>query len=194
MSKRKVVKKPRNIKSSVGVPKGLGSRFNPERREFNFKVGNKIWQQRTKHGREALFSSAALLEQEAATYFQWCDDNPWMVNEARTESHGSGGGSSTTIVEVPAGRPYTWPALCSYLGCSESYFRTFKSTHKDGPLDFLTVIEWIEQTIYNQKFEGASIGVFNANIISRDLGLVDKQSTEHSIADDSKKHFPFGEG
>lgn len=186
------MKKPRNIKSSVGVPKGLGSRFNPERKEFNFKKGNKIWQQRSKHGRDALFASADLLEVAAAEYFEWCDNNPWMVNEARTESHGNGSGSSTTIVEVPAGRPYTWPALCSYLGCSESYFRAFKSTHKDSHLDFLAVIDWIEQMIYNQKFEGASIGVFNANIISRDLGLIDKQSMDVGVTEDSKKLFPFG--
>lgn len=193
MSKSKVVKKPRNIKSSVGVPKGLGSKFNPDRVRGQFANGNKIWQQRTKHGREALFSSAALLESEAAVYFQWCDDNPWMVNEARTESHGNGGGSSTTIVEVPAGRPYTWPALCSYLGCSEGYFRTFKVTTGKNKPDFLAVIDWIEQMIYNQKFEGASIGMFNANIISRDLGLIDKQSMDVGVTEDAKKLFPFGQ-
>ena len=29
--------------------------------------------------------------------------------------------------------------------------------------------------MYSQKFEGAASGIFNANIIARDLGLSDKQ-------------------
>ena len=37
---------------------------------------------------------------------------------------------------------------------------------------------------YQQKFEGATTGKFNANIIARDLGLVDKQKL--TVSDDSK--------
>jgi len=74
----------------------------------------------------------------------------------------------------------TLSQLCLYLGCNEAYFRTFKHQLKDGEKDFNTVIDQIEQTIYNQKFQGASGNLLNANIIARDLGLVDKQETEHS--------------
>ena len=38
----------------------------------------------------------------------------------------------------------------------------------------MSVIHKIEDCIYNQKFEGAIIGLYNANIIARDLGLSDK--------------------
>lgn len=34
--------------------------------------------------------------------------------------------------------------------------------------------------MYAQKFEGASVGAFNANIIARDLGLIDKKEVEHA--------------
>ena len=44
----------------------------------------------------------------------------------------------------------------------------------DDEKDFSSVITRIEQTIYAQKFEGAAVGSFNANIIARDLGLKDK--------------------
>jgi hypothetical protein len=41
--------------------------------------------------------------------------------------------------------------------------------------DFSEVIHAIEEIIRTQKFEGAAVGAFNANIIARDLGMVDKK-------------------
>jgi hypothetical protein len=32
--------------------------------------------------------------------------------------------------------------------------------------------------IFNQKFSGAAVGAFNANIIARELGLADNQKVE----------------
>ena len=37
--------------------------------------------------------------------------------------------------------------------------------------------------IRTQKFEGASAGLLNANIIARDLGLSDKTELEHGVTD-----------
>ncbi|MFC0183379.1 terminase small subunit [Pseudarcicella hirudinis] len=45
---------------------------------------------------------------------------------------------------------------------------------------FLEVITRIEEIVYVQKFEGAAVGAFNANIIARDLGLADKQNIDLS--------------
>lgn len=195
MSKSKVVKKPRAMKASDGVPKGnVKYRGAPSN---SFMVGNKDWQQRSKHGRDTLFGEAKLLLEAATEYFRWCDENPIYVNEVKTESvsygGGEGGESKSVIVKVPIARPYTWPALCRYLQCSEGYFRAFKSTHKEGAADFISVIEHIEQTIYSNQFEGASVGTYNANIISRALGLVDKQSMDVGVTEDAKKLFPFGQ-
>ena len=44
--------------------------------------------------------------------------------------------------------------------------------------DFLTIISYIEETCYSQKFEGAAADFFNSNIIARDLGLVDKKQLD----------------
>jgi hypothetical protein len=32
--------------------------------------------------------------------------------------------------------------------------------------------------MFTQKFSGAAVGIFNANIISRDLGLIDKKQID----------------
>jgi len=42
---------------------------------------------------------------------------------------------------------------------------------KDVSKDFSELVTRIEQLIYNQKLEGASVGAFNSSIIASDLGL-----------------------
>lgn len=133
---------------------------------------NAFWKNRTKHGRDKLFTTPDLLWKAATEYFQWCDDNPWIKNEAIKSGDFAG-----KIVKVPTSRPYTLTALCLYLGVDTSYFRKFKENLKEEEEDFFTVITRIEETIYSQKFEGAAVGAFNANIISRDLGLADNHNS-----------------
>lgn len=129
--------------------------------------GNQFWNLRSKHGRDKLFASAKLLWAAACEYFQWCDDNPWTKKDWV--------GKDADEVTRETQRPYTLSGLCLYLDCSTSYFREFKSNPPKDSEDFLTVITRIEEVIYTNKFEGAAVGAFNANIISRDLGLVDKK-------------------
>ena len=83
-------------------------------------------------------------------------------------------------------RAMTMEQLCFYLNCSASYFRVFKMKLKDEDEDFLTVIEDIENIIRTQKFQGASADLLNANIISRDLGMTDKQAMAMSGTIDFK--------
>lgn len=145
---------------------------------------NAFWKQRTKHGRDKLFASPDLLWKAACDYFKWCDNNPWLKTEQlkkpviiKTEK----GNEAVTIVEIPTARPYTLSGLCLYLGCDQSYFRAFKAQERNDAEDFITIITRIEEVIYTQKFEGAAVGVFNANIIARDLGLADKKEISGAV-------------
>lgn len=131
-----------------------------------FPPGNQFWRQRTKHGRDKLFVTPDLLLEAAKEYFQWVDEHPWYKPEAIKSGKKTG-----TMVNVPTARPYTISGFLLYVGASEEYWREFK---KAGHKDFFGVIAEIEQVIWTQKFEGASVGAFNANIISRDLGLAEK--------------------
>ena len=130
---------------------------------------NQFWKYRNKHGRNKLFESPEALWEAACSYFEWCDNNPWMKNEAL-----KGGEKAGKIIQIPTARPFTLRGLCLYLDCNEAYFRNFKNQEREESEDFITIIERIEDVIYTQKFEGAAIGVFNTNIIARDLGLTDK--------------------
>lgn len=130
--------------------------------------GNQFWKLRSKHGREKLFATPELLWEAAEEYFQWVEDNP--LYETKPFSYMG----MVTLEQVPLMRAMTLSQLCFYLGCNEAYFRNFKAQLPDGEEDFNTVISQIETFIYNQKFQGASANLLNANIIARDLGLRDQ--------------------
>ena len=136
--------------------------------------GNKFWMLRSKHGREKLFASADLLLNAANEYFLWCIDNPLIEVDFR--------GKDATKVEIPKMRAFTYEGLTNYFGCNVQYLNDIersikaKEAEKVTPSDrdFSTVIQYIRNTIRQQKFEGAAAGFLNANIIAKDLGLADK--------------------
>ena len=146
------------------------------KRKDDKRNGNQFWKLRASHGRDLLFASPSLLWEAACEYFDWCSSNPMQKQEAIKSGDLAG-----TTMSIPTDRPFTMHGLCLYLDCSTSYFRAFKSTATDEKKDFLTVIEKIEEVVYQQQFEGATVGAYNANIIARTLGLTDKQETKHTI-------------
>jgi len=139
--------------------------------------GNQFWKLRTKHGKDKIFGGdGSTLWAEACAYFDWCDRHPWERVELVKYQ------GIAEEADVPLGRPYTMDGLTVYLGVSSSYFRTAKSALKEkmeakratpDELELLSVIECIEQTVRTQQVEGAAVGVFNANLISRINGIAD---------------------
>lgn len=134
--------------------------------------GNQFWKIRSKHGRDRLFLSPEELWKAACEYFEWVDKHPWHKADFK--------GKNVVRVNIPTERPYTLMGLCLYLGCNADYFNQFESRLTDSGVDkdFSGVITRIRETIYTQKFEGAAVGAFNANIIARDLGLIDKKDVQ----------------
>lgn len=130
--------------------------------------GNQFWKLRSKHGRDKLFETPELLLEACCEYFEWCDQNPLKEEKAFSYQ----GVINTTKVNKM--RAYTLTGLCLYLDCSTEYFRKFEENNKDSK-DFIPVITRVKEIIYTQKFTGASADLLNANIIARDLGLVDKK-------------------
>lgn len=101
-------------------------------------------------------------------YFEWCDSNPWHKNDFIRSGDNAG-----KLVHLETARPYTITGLCLHLEISDDTFQNY--SHKDGYEAYFGICKRIRQIIYTQKFEGAAVGAFNANIIARDLGLVDKK-------------------
>jgi hypothetical protein len=128
---------------------------------------NSFWKVRLKSGRDKIFSSPQHLWDAAIQYFQWCDNNPWYRKEAV-----KGGDLAGKLISVPTQRPYTLSGLCLYLDVTRETFDNYGK--EESYKDFFDIVTRIRETIYTQKFEGAAVGAYNANIIIRDLGLREK--------------------
>lgn len=133
-------------------------------------VGNKFWKIRSKHGRERIFNNADTMLQAAYEYFEWNSNNTWFKSEAIKSGDMAG-----TIMKVPTERPLTIEGLTQFWGVNKRYLEDFEKGLKVDDKDFSAVITHIREVIYRHKFEGASVGAFNATIMSRELGLVDKK-------------------
>jgi hypothetical protein len=128
--------------------------------------GNHFWKHRSTHGRDTLFASPTLLWEAACEYFEWCVANP--IVDPR-----SFGGKQKIQ------RPFTMQGLCLFLNCNTKYFNQFIDRNEDE--GFSNIIQDIRETVYQQKFENAAIGVYKENIISRDLGLADKTENKSDV-------------
>jgi len=143
--------------------------------------GNKFWLLRSKHGRDKLFASPELLWRAACEYFQWVENNPIIAEDNK---------GTKNINTVKFNRPFTIKGFLLYCDASEHWLTEFK---KNATEDYLYIIHKIEAIIYNQKFEGAVVGIYNGNIIARDLGLTDKALIEQNTIIEYKnvsKQFP----
>ena len=129
-----------------------------------FKDGNQFWKKRSKHGRDRIIESAEFLAKAADEYFIECENNPIIELDFK--------GMQATEVKLPHPRPFLKGEFARFCGCAG--WDTINML-KDVSKDFLEVIENIEGVIRDRKYTYAIVGMFNATIVSRDLGLVDKK-------------------
>lgn len=127
--------------------------------------GNQFWKQRSKHGRDVIFSDPQKFWESCCEYFQYCDENPLKSYEWN--------GKDPVKCDLEYMRAYTWQGLALFLDCAVNTIKSLKD--KD---DFLIIYSRVEQTIFNQKFTGAAAGLLKENIIARELGLVEKSESQ----------------
>ena len=118
-----------------------------------------------KHG-EHTFTAEELFER-AKAYFAWIDAHPLQELQA---FHNKG---SIVSAQIPKMRAYTIEGLATFIGISSRVMERYRN----GELgeDHKEVMEFIDQIMYSQKFEGAAANMMNAGFISRALGLADKR-------------------
>lgn len=133
--------------------------------------GNSYWLKRTTYGREKLFESPAGFFKACVEYFEYVDSTPMLEYKAMM----SNGEPVTVPVEKP--RPYTFIGLCLFLDITQQTLNNYEN--RKGYEDYFEVVTKVKDIIRDQKYTGASSGLFNSNIIARDLGLSDKQ--DHSV-------------
>lgn len=129
--------------------------------------GNELWRIANKNsvGKPRIFKTPEDLWVRCIDYFEHIDNNP-IIRKVTTI-----GEKGIFVAENEHKRPYTWEGLYLFLGV-ESLDR-----YRENP-EYAGILTRIRQAIYSQKLEGAAAGVFNANIIARDLGLTEKKHIE----------------
>lgn len=142
-------------------------------------ISNSYWQNRKKHGRNRAFTTGDELETAWIEFFQWCNDNPWYRNEAIKSGESAG-----QIIPIPTQRPYTEAGFQAYHSLGERYIqqltKSLEGKEDDDSKDISSVLTWARNVCLSNKLEGAIVGAFNANIIARIDGYVEKTSIELS--------------
>jgi len=129
--------------------------------------GNQFWKARSSHGRKPLWDDPAQLQEACHEYVEWVEANP--LKEAVVYQ------GEVVKDELPKMRAMTVGGLCIFLGITQDTWQDYRKKK-----DFSLVTKEIDEIIRTQKFEGASAGMLNPNIIARDLGLSEKHSNEHT--------------
>lgn len=125
------------------------------------RINNRFWELRSSHGRDLIFSSPEILWDAAKEYFEATVGRPWIQEDWV--------GKDAIKVERKTTPPFTLTGLFIFLDIHKSTWSLYRERK-----DFIDVVTRIEDIIYTQKFEGATVGAYNSSIIARDLGLVDK--------------------
>lgn len=132
-------------------------------------VDNQWWKLRATHGRAAIFKTPEAMMEAAIEYFEKTNQRKWFKTDFR--------GKDAKKVQIPTETPYTISGLCIFWGVNVQYLTDFENAIKEKPKkskkdnNFSLVITTIREIIWTQKFEGASVGAFNSNIISMELGM-----------------------
>lgn len=165
-------------------------------------------------GRPMTFPTPDALLEAAYKYFDWANKNPWLRNEALKKPYerpklGKNGQQTKQkemvyMVQVPTQRPYSLAGFGVYHGVSQQFILDFEKRQKEVAGDdkadakaranadaFLRVISHVRDVISSQQLEGATVGTFNANIVARILGLVDKKDLTTGGESMNKGYYDF---
>ncbi len=142
--------------------------------------GNKYWQLRKSFKGNPPRYTPAKLWSKFIEYCEWVDSNPFresvLVQKGIKTENSQGVPETKYSTELPKMRPYTLSGFYVFANLNRM---TFYGYEKDEAYSAITTR--IRDIIYTQKFEGASSGFFNPNIIARDLGLADKQENKVTV-------------
>lgn len=107
-------------------------------------------------------------------YKDYCKKNPKYENIL---SHKTG-----EIHKVPREVSYTWSGFEVWLFNKKVVARLddYRFNKENRYSEYAYILDIINKEIYNDKINGAVAGIFNQNIIARDLGLVDKQQVDQN--------------
>lgn len=137
---------------------------------FQFKAGNNIWMQRSDMTTNQIFTDPEAMAEAFVRYTEHLENNPLQAHKIMVVGQEIKEKGEQKMI------PITWAGFAVYCGAHRKFFYNFRT--RCGAA-FLDIIEMIDDVMFCQKFSGAAAGFFNANLISRELGLVDKHQNKN---------------
>ena len=129
------------------------------------KAPEPLWKRR--RGAPLKFEKPDKLWKAAEEYFDWCHTNP--LREEKLFAYEG----SVTRDHISKMRAMTERGLCLFIGIDPTTWYDY--CKRD---EFKFVCEQIKCVIWEQKFTAAAADLMNANIIGKELGLVERKSVE----------------
>jgi hypothetical protein len=161
----------RHGKSTDGINKKTVAAWRKENKKtgYKFEPGNNVWLKRSKHGKDAIFTSPVVMWETFVEYVEFSKANPWLKTEYKSTKTG------LRKIEIPTEKPLSMMGFAGFCGVWEEYFRDFKSTvtYASNP-EFARVIAEIRNCVRTQSIEGAQVGTYDGNIVSRVHSLVER--------------------
>jgi DNA-packaging protein gp3 len=137
----------------------------------SMKNSPKAWMRAMFAAREANpYAEPETLLAACAEYLDQCEEDP--LQESKLVSFEG----NSRLEEVPKMRVPTLMGLCLHLGIHRDTWGSWR--RGDVRPELRSVVEQVEQHMWDKKFSGAAAGLLNPQIISRDLGLIDKQQID----------------
>jgi hypothetical protein len=127
----------------------------------------------------------------AIDYFNWSDENPIMIIEQSKMPQRLDAKMVKELkpamiksflkqtIDLPHQRAYTIEGLCIHLNISRETFDNYSKTK--GYETYFDICKRVREIIDNQHLQGGMAGIFNANIVTRKLGLQEKIATSQKI-------------
>jgi len=131
------------------------------------------------------------LWEAALNYFKWCIDNPLFEIEQtkmpqrlpanyNKKAHGPIKNFTSQITEIPHARAFTIEGLCLFVGIDMQTYYNYAS-NKETYKTYFDICARIKLVIDTQHLENGMVGIFNAGLVARKLGLADKLNSDLNI-------------
>ena len=131
-------------------------------------------------GRPPKFKTPEELQEKAEGYFKWCDDNPVRIyrrkNAGASQTADKGSGVKSDEGEMFVPRPYTLDGLALHLGIGN-----WRQWRTDASPEIRTVIDALEARVRDQQVVGATVGMYNANLVARLNAIAENTNVNANI-------------
>lgn len=123
-------------------------------------------------GKPKYIETPEILWDHFTRYKEWVQENPILKEDYV--------GKDADKVHRQLTRPLSWVGFESHLflndiiGDLDDYEKNTNNSYED----YQPIIRAIKKIIETDQFEGATVGIYQQNIIARKLGLVDKKEIE----------------